>query len=384
MKAPPRRDRILVLLLAALLVSAFLWSQRTREPEAGAGPVAAGAARTVAMTEVRRISVPVYAEGIGTVRSRRQTVIAARMLAEILEVRVSPGDRVQVGDLLVLLDSRDLEARVGRFEAELRAADEALADARTDLERARNLLAREAATQQELDRASTAEARAVAARDGAAQSLTGARAQLADARVTAPFSGLIHARSVDPGDLATPGRALLELHDPEAMRLEAQVEERLLWSLEPGAAVTLSVDALEAGFTGTVDEIVPAIDPLTRTGIVKIALPPLADLRPGMFGRARLVTGEREAIVAPAAALVRRGQLALLFTSDAGADHGGAPHARLLLVRAGRELLLPGSDAPWVELLAGVEAGTPVVVEGAAELYDGAPLRIAADRDAGR
>ena len=373
-----RRGKLIALGLGAALVAGFLWSQRPHPPELAA---ASGQdARSVRVLEVREQPVALYVEAVGSLRSRDQVAIASRLTAQIRAVPVQAGSAVAAGELLVALESAELAAHVSAAEARLAVAEQTLDEAQREERRTRTLFEREARTRQELDAAATRLAAADAGRAAASGQLAAARAALDDALLRAPFDGVVLARHVDPGDLATPGRILLELYDPRALRLEAAFAQRLLAGVAVGDTLTVVLDAVDGPdggpleLAGRVDEIVPAVDAATRTALVKIVLPEVAGVLPGMFARARVPDGERVALVVPREALVVRGQLELVFTAS---DDGRQAHMHL--VRSG------GAQADGgVELLAGLSGVQQLIVEGAQALRDGAPIRIERTAPKGR
>ncbi len=367
----PRLDRLVALALGALLLGAFLLSQKVRTPETHTAPTSAPV--RVALATAERAEVPVLAVAVGTVRSRRQTEIAARVLAEVKEVRRQPGDEVAPGETLIVLDSRDLAAKVEGAEANLASVQESREEAKVEFERTRNLFAKEAATRQELDiarfRLSGLDAQAVAAR----KALEEARIQLGHATIAAPFGGLVFEKRADPGDLASPGKPLLGLYDPRELRLEASIEERLLSTLKVRDRIEVSFDALGKVVEGQVSEVVPAVDPSTRTGTVKVDLPGIPGLCPGMFGRARVPIARRAAVQVPRGALVRRGQLEFVFTAIEDEKR-----VRLTLVRSGLVIPAPSEGTAKVEVLSGLDPGARVVASGAGDLRDGDPIEAGA------
>lgn len=355
--------RLLPIAVFALLAWLFWRSQRVHPPELPPEP-SVGTARTVKVAPVRTVEVPVFTEGIGTVRSRRQTRIASRVLAEIREILRQPGDQVEEGKPLVLLDSRDLEARVAQAEANLRARDHALHEAEIELGRMKGLVPSGAASEQQLDAATFRVKGSQAEKEAAEKALEQARIELGYATIAAPFSGYVFEKRADPGDLAQPGEPILGLYDPKTLRLEAAVEEGMLFAVKVGDAIDVVIDALGKTVQGTVSEAVPAVDPSSRTGVVKIDLPLDASLRPGMFGRARIVFARRPAIAVPAGAVVRRGQLELVFEL-----RDGESRARMRIVRLGAPI------GELVEVQAGLRGTERVVATGAADLRDGAEVR---------
>ena len=335
---------------------------------------------TVAMTEIAETF-----EAGGVVQARTTATIMARILAPVQEIRVAPGDRVRAGQVLVVLDGRDLGAHARSAHAaalaadqgasaaasEREAADTALTLARATQERIAGLHAKRSATTQEFDDATgalhAAEARAAgaAARARAAVSdVESARAssEAADttesfALITAPFAGIITEKMVEPGNMAVPGTPLVRLEDTRGFRLDVRVDESRIGDVSPGAVVPVSLDSGTGGATttvsGTVAEISRAVDADARAFLVKITLPDTPGLHSGGFGRARFSAPARRALTVPAGALVRRGQMTSVFVVEKDV-------ARVRLVNvSGTEVLAGLSDGDVV-----IVAAPPMVTDG--------------------
>lgn len=373
-------------ILAAVLVTASVGAAcgSTHEPAAAAAADEPLAVTTATVTDAAITDVT---ESGGVVQARTTATIAARVMAPVLTVRVSPGDRVRAGQVLVELDGRDLtayarsasagaaQARDGAAAAaaELRAAEAAVTLARATHGRIAGLHAKKSATAQELDEATAglaaAEARqagaaarvqeAASAIDRSAAASDAASATAGFLHVTAPFDGVVTEKLVEPGNLATPGLPLLRLEDTRAFRLEARVDESRVGAVTPGSTVDVEIegaDGTAATVPGTVAEVSRAFDAGTRSFLVKIDLPPSPGLRSGAFGRARLPGPVRTALTVPAQAIVRQGQVTSVYVVADGV-------ARLRLVR------LRGT-----EVLAGLTAGDSVIVSPPAGLRDGRRL----------
>ena len=374
MKLRTRIDRIVALGFGIALAVGFVISQRPRPRSPRIASASAAPARKVDAVDARILEIAVFADAVGTVRSRRQTQIASRVLAEVKEIRRQPGDAVNEGEVLIVLDSMDLKARFEQAEATLRSMGENLNEAKTEFDRKKNLLQKEAVTQQEFDVARFALASITARREAAQKALDEARILLGYATITAPFKGVIFEKHADPGDLATPGKPLLGLYDPAQLRLEALVEEGFIWKLKVKDQIQVRIDSVAGAITGQVSEAVPAVDPFTRTGTVKVDLPTNLDVRPGMFGRARIPVSRRQAIVVPASAVTRRGQLELAFAVRDG-PKAGERQARMMIVRAGGPTE-PEAGREMVEVMSGLAAGERVIVTGIEDLRDGDPVDV--------
>lgn len=286
---------------------------------------------------------------VGTVRARLRATIEAKVSGRIEKMPVTAGQAVKKGELLAQLEVREVQARL----AQAKAVREQTA---RDRQRLEALLQQKAATQQEYD--------AVLARSQVSEaSLQEAQTMLDYATITAPFGGVITRKLAEVGDLASPGRALLELEDPSSLRLEADVPEALIGRIQSNGKLPVRAASLTNEVLGTVSEVAPIADPNSRTFRVKLELPAGAGLRAGQFGRVVVPVGQSSNLRIPTTALVRRGQMEIVFVI-------AQKQAQMRLVKTGRRL---GEE---IEILSGLEAGEPIATEGAAALIDGQPVEI--------
>ena len=281
---------------------------------------------------------------VGTVRAKLHSVIEAKVSGKIEQMLAVPGQNVKAGELLVQLDAREVQAQLDQATAVRQQAE-------SDLKRATDLIQQKILSQSEYDSAQSKfrVADAVA---------TEAKTLLGYTRVTAPFDGVITRKYADVGDLASPGKPLLEMEDARDLQLEADVPEAVIGRLALGDKLGVRVSGVSNELTGVVSEIAPSADPNSRTFLVKLDLPLTHDLRAGQFGRVAVPMGETSALRVPASAVLQRGEMELVFVVANG-------HAQLRIVKTGERV---GDE---VELVSGVDAGEPVVTEGAADLMDG-------------
>jgi len=369
-----------------ILMTASCSQHEARVAAAGAEPRGATVqVETVADSEIADIY-----QASGSVRARYSAAIAAKIAANILEVRVQTGDHVQA-QALIVLDRRDLDANLRRSEATRAEAEGAIDEtesaitaARANFELARvthkrfqDLLADASVSQQELDesqaRLRSADAtlemaaskrRQIGARRSQAEAeIAAARVALDYATLTAPFAALVTERKADPGSLATPGAPLLTLEREGNLRLEASIDESRLGLVRAGESVAVEIDGLNRTVSGRVAEVVPSVDAATRSFTVKIDLPALPGLRSGMFGRAAFAAGKRGALLVPQSAVVERGQIRSVYVVEGDT-------ARLRFVTLGEE------RDDQREVLSGLTAGERIVVMPAPLLSDGARVAI--------
>jgi RND family efflux transporter MFP subunit len=330
-------------------------------------------------------------EATGTVRARTSANISAKVMGYVRQVAVRAGDRVTAGQTLVTIDARDLESEYRRAEAgleEARAAvpevDNAAAAAKAQLDlasttfrRIEDLYKKKSVSHQEFDEASARLKAAQASHEmtlakrqqvqakiaQAERAQDSARIMVGYAQLTAPFAGVVTAKTVEEGTLATPGAPLLTIEREGEYRLEAAVEESRVNSIRSGQAATVTIEALGRPVSGRISEIVPAVDPGSRAYTVKIDLPAASALRSGMFGRAVFSQGTRRVLAVAEAAVAERGQLVSVMVVE-----GGAARTRLITVGERRG----GS----VEVLSGLTAGETVISPLPAALADGARVEV--------
>lgn len=349
---------------------------------------AASSAPAVAVSTVTAATEtwPSIYEAAGTVRARTAATISAKLMGYVREVKVETGDRVREGQVLVTLDTRDLDVNSRRAEAareEVRTAvpeaDSAVAAAKADLDlaqvtfsRMQDLFQKKSLSDQEFDEASARLKAAQAAYDIARARRVRMNSKLAQvdqevrlaevarsyAEVVAPFAGLITAKSVEPGTLALPGTPLLTIERDGTYRLEAAVEESHLAAIRVGQPVSVTLDGIDRPIEARVSEIVPAVDAASRAYTVKIDLPVLPSLRSGVFGRAAFQFVSRPLLAIPAGAVTERGQLQSVLVADNGI-------ARTRLITAGQKI----DDR--IEVLSGLSAGEKVIFPLAQGLSDG-------------
>lgn len=259
--------------------------------------------------EVRLVRRPRRETAVGTIRAVTEAIVASKILARVEDVKVTAGQVVKQGDMLIRLDDADLRARLEQAQAAVAAALARSEQAEIDLTRARNLRAREAVTQGELDRASTASRTAKADLERARRAEDEAKILEDYATIRAPISGRIVDKRVNAGDTVNPGQPLVTMYDPSHMQLIATVRESLALRLKVGQSVPARLDTIDYDCQATIREIVPEAQAESRSFQVKVTGPCPPGVYSGMFGRIFIPLEDEEVLVVPDAAVRRVGQL---------------------------------------------------------------------------
>ena len=338
-----------VVLLMLWLVGAFKPKIAAHAGDGASGRPVGGAA----VVEVLARVMPVEETAVGTIQPVHRVEVASRLLARVVEVNATAGQKVAKGDVLVRLDDSDLQARRAQAQSAVGQVQAGLDQARIEESRLRTAFEKGAVAAVEMDRAVNALKAAEAALARARQSLTEAETVLEFATIRGTIDGTVVDKRVNTGDTAAPGQVVVTLLDPTRMQLVASVRESLSRRLAVGGTVTVRVDVLDHPCNGTVSEIVPEAQAASRTFQVKVTGPCPPGVYAGMFGRLSIPVGEETLLLVPRAAVRSVGQVDCVEVAVDGLRQRRA-------VRLGRAM------GDLVEVLSGLGAGEKVVVDGVA------------------
>ena len=269
----------------------------------------------------------------------------------IVDLLVREGQEVEKGTPLFKVDDAELKAQVARATADRDLARQAL-------ERTKQLMAQNASSAADLEKAE-------ATARGADASLELLQVRLDRTVVRAPFAGVVGRRSVSLGDYVNSGTKLTVMHSVNPQYAVLDVPERYADQLKRGQLVSFQVAALPGrNFSGEVVFVDPTVELPARTILIKASVPnPRRELASGMFIEARLATSVRpNAIVVPEDAILPlQGATFVWVVKDGKADR--------------RQVTLGVRTAGWAEIVGGgVEAGDQVVVGGLERLFPGATV----------
>ncbi len=356
----------------------------------------------VEVATVQTTKIPIFYEAVGTIKAKASTLLSSKVPGHIKNINVNEGDKVAAGDVIVLIDDRGINAKLDQARAAYESSKKALDEIGNSINQARarkeqaeanlslaqatytryeNLYREKATSDQEFDtvkaklqvsRAQVNEAAEgisslMSKKDQVASSIEQAKSAVEEANVmksyttvTAPFDGIIIKKHVEVGSLAVPGVPLMTLENPQGFQLEVDVREKEFANkVKTGRKVAVKIDALsDKVIYGRVAEIVPAADPMTRTFKVKIALPELPSIKSGMYGKAMCFRGERDGILIPRNAYIKRGQLEQVFTVDSDNI------AVLRLIKTGKIF------EDEIEVLAGLLEGDRIIINPKTGLKD--------------
>ncbi len=320
------------------------------------------------------IRQPFFYESVGTVSAKTVSTISSKLMGTVIEVFVREGDLVKKGDRLAIIDDRQAAAMLRQAKAALAEARRAETAAGAGAElaiatytRYQNLMKDESASPQEFDEIKSRYQQAQAGLAAAKQRVKQAEAALASAVVNskdtvlqAPYDGIIRAKMVDVGDLATPGKAMFSIENTDSYVVDLVLPEQYIHTVGLNQEVTVTVSALNnKTFTGSIQEIFPAADAKSRSFLIKVKLPVDPRLRSGMFARVSIPVGESGLLLIPLTAVIHSGQLTGIYIVD------DTQTAKFRLLRTGRTF------GESIEVLSGLKQGDRYVPAPPPNLING-------------
>ncbi len=304
-----------------------------------------------AVVEIRDVELTTSAEAV--IEAVRQSTVSAQIAGRVVELNFDVGDFVKKGQVIARIDERAVAQAEAASEAQVREAQAALGNARASYERSKQLYAQKFISQAALDQAESAY-KAAQARVSALLAGAGAAAtERSFATLVAPYSGVVSARHVELGEMATPGRPIMTGFDPSTLRVVATVPQAQVPAIQAIGKARIEVPSLGRWVEVKSMTLVPAADPRTHTTRIRLQLPEnVGGVYPGVYARAHFVTGSAPRLLVPRAAVIRRSELTAVYVLD---DQNRALLRQVRLGAAG--------DESAVEVLAGLKPGERVALE---------------------
>jgi RND family efflux transporter MFP subunit len=314
-----------------------------------------------------------FVSASGTIESENSANLSTRMMGYVTKVQVKVGQKVSKGQLLISLNTADLQAKKAQVEASILQATAAFNNAKKDFERFSALFAQQSASQKELDDMTSRYEMAKAGLEAAKQMRNEVQAQFSYANITAPFAGEITNTFVKEGDMANPGMPLVSLEGAKHFQVTARVSESDIALIKTGMKATVVVKSSQQSIAASVIEVSGSAKNTGSQYLVKLNLAQVpANVRSGMFVQVVFPVAHKvkdaaiptTAVLVTKNALVTQGQLTGIYTI------GNNNTAILRWLRLGKTY---GNE---VEVLAGLSANEPYILTADGKLYNGALVKI--------
>jgi len=328
-------------------------------------PGSAKPSLTVTVVTPQTSSLPQTVRANGNLAAWQEAIIGSEANGlTITEVRVNVGDRVQRGDVLVVLQADTLRAELAQAEAALAEAAANAQEAKAQAERARSLQQQGFFSNAQLSQALAAEASAAARVQSARAVVQLQNVRLSQTQVRAPDAGVISARQATVGSVVGAGNELFRLIRQGRIEWRAEVMAAEIARIQVGAPVQIQAASGQL-LQGKVRTVAPSLDAQNRHALVYVDLPAqTGSARAGMYAQGEIRLGQSQALTVPQAAVVVRDGFSHVYT--VGADH----KVSQLKVQTGRQ------SGDRVEVVSGLKADARVVASGGAFLNHGDTVRV--------
>ncbi len=346
--------KLMQILSLAFLALALPACKKNAGSEGGPPAVAFAAQAVVVAAKVQAVSETLSL--VGTVAANEMVEIKSETEGTVEKVSFTEGQPVKEGDLLLQLDETKFAATANEAEANFKLSQ-------ANHERSKQLFRDKLISQQEFDQ--------IAAQFQANQAdLDLKRRQLKDAKIRAPFEGVISSRSISRGQVIGKNTTLTWVVDLDPVKVEFSVPERYVGQVRVGQKIEVTVAAYPGRtYSGEVFFVAPFIEPATRTALVKAMIPnEKHELKPGMFANLDLTLQLKEqAIVIPESSVLASGDGNVIYVIDA------QDTAQIRPVKLGIR------QAGLVEITAGLQPGERVVAEGLQKVRPGGKVKASVD-----
>ncbi len=304
----------------------------------------------------------------GTLEALQSANISTRVMGYVQELKVKPGDKVGKGTILVEINSADISAKQAQVRANIIAAEAAFSNAEKDYKRFKALFETQSASQKEMDDISAHYQMARAKLEAARQMEQEVQAQLAYVRIKSPFTGVVTNTFVKEGDLAHPGRPLVEVESPEQFQVVAMVPESDISSISSEMGVRVHLKSLDKWVNGRVSEVSSSSKNTGGQYLAKVLLQESEEpLKTGMYATVAFPIKRAEDAAAYLVAsdiLVHRGQLTGVYTVSS------QDKASLRWIRLGKTV----GDS--VIVLSGLSAQDRIIHSAEGKLFNGARVQV--------
>ena len=285
------------------------------------------------------------------------------------KIHVKVGQKVSKGQLLLSINSADIDAQKAQVNASITEANAAFKNAEKDYNRFKNLFEDNSASQKEMDDMTANFVMAKARLEAATQMKNQVNAQLSYSNIKAPFSGVITGKFINKGDMANPGMPLISMETPSEFQVIAMIPENEITSIKNGSIVKVLIKSTNDILKGKVTEVSSSAKNTGGQYLVKVILEKSnVNLLSGMFTSVQFPTEksskDSSSILIPTSAIVKRGELRGIYVVSQSNT------ALLRWLRLGKEF------GDKTEILSGLSATENFVLSSDGKLVNGSKLNI--------
>ncbi len=323
------RRKFIILGVIVVVIAGAIFLIVKKKHDVASLPKPTANLQTVQTAVVNQGNMELTTHYLGVIEPYTRSDLSARISGNIMRINKREGDSIQAGELLVIIDDRELANRALAIDAEAMATQQKLLGAKSSYETQKSIYERDvslhndgAISKEALERSRAAFDNAHATLSAFQESLQGmkksaaaARTQQEYAKISAPFAGIVSKRWNDPGDLAVPGKPILTVEKSSPCKVVVQIPQEEVRRIGKGAMAYLSNNG-EQRLNAMVERVYPSLGKNLLGSLEIILKTRPFDLPSGATVGVDLVRNQASGFIVPENALVKTGQGTFVYVLD--------------------------------------------------------------------
>lgn len=350
-----------ILLLSALMLIVLSCSDEKQEPSAADEPIIDVSTQKVTTLSNNTILAT------GKVQSVSSSMITTRRSGYVKRLNVDVGDQVKSGEVLIQLDNANLASKRSQSRSKIKTARTAFNNAKKDLERYKELRKKNSVSKKEFEQVQLQFDNARSNLEAAQQQLNSINAELDYVNIKAPFDGVITNKFIKAGNLAMPGKPLLNMSGDGQLEVVSKVGEEQINQLEKGQTANVHIASLDVDLEAKVTEVSSSSSASGGQYMIKLIIPDDQAVKSGMYAEVKInatSSDQTSSIRIPRSALVHTNDLIGVYTLSKS-------NTAIL-----RWLEIGSRDQDNVEVLSGLDQGEEIIIDAQGKLYNGAKINV--------
>ena len=350
-----------ILFLSTFMLSLLSCSEKKQEGTATDEPVIDVTTQKVTTSSTSSI------QASGTVQAVSSSVITTRQSGYVERINVEVGDKVRAGEVLIRLDNAQLASKQAQVKSKIKTAQTAFNNARKDLERYKKLRKNNSVSEKELEQVQLQYDNARSNLEAAKEQLESINAELDYVNIKAPFDGRVTNKFIKTGNLAMPGKPLLNLSGDGQLEVVSKVGEEQINQLEKRQTANVHIASLDIDLEAKLTEISSSSSASGGQYIIKLSIPDDQAVKPGMYAEVNINATSKDEN-----AQIRIPESALIYTNDLIGVYTVSKSNTAIL----RWLEIGSRNADSVEVLSGLDQGEEIIINAQGKLYNGAKINV--------
>jgi RND family efflux transporter MFP subunit len=350
-----------IILLSAFILSSYSCSEKKQSETAADEPVIDVKTQKVTTSSTSSI------QATGKVQSVSSSMITTRQSGYVKRIKVDVGDQVKAGEVLIRLDNSQLASKQAQIKSKIKTAQTAFNNAKKDLERYKELRKKNSVSKKEFEQVQLQFDNAKSNLEAAKEQLGSIKAELDYINIKAPFDGVITNKFIKAGNLAMPGKPLLNMSGDGQLEVVSKVGEEQINQIENGQTANVHIASLNVDLEAKVTEVSSSSSASGGQYMIKLIIPDNRAVKSGMYAEVKI-----NAISSDQTSSIRIPRSALVHTNELIGVYTVSKRNTAIL----RWLEIGSRNADNVEVLSGLDQGEKIIIDAQGKLYNGARINV--------